>query len=287
MALLNTATILESNDSRSFSVSGGKATATRTFLFIDFRTESEVILDGFGQSPFTNPDSTTITTPRILDSHPEFDQLTATAYALTRVPGGINHWQARWTYESASPRNSSQQQNTDLSLGVDAIGYNDITARTIAKPMLIYRANPLTFDQVPAINDESEAEVGDIGGKPVDAACQPITIFRRQIEFAGSETMEFQNFDAIRRFSELTGMRGSVAGFEEGSVLYLGADISRIGQQTFRVSHKYLWDQYFHCEQAPVFNAVGQCDYDDNGHADVVRWIQPFKSTSSNLPGTS
>lgn len=286
MTLLNTATVLESNDSRAFGVRGGKATATRTFLFIDFRTESEVIFDGFGQSPFTNPDSTTIDTPRILDAHPEFNDLTAVAYALKKVPGSINHWTATWTYESSAPRNNNQQANTDLSLGVDSIGYNDITARTIAKPMLIYRANPLTFDQVPAIDDESEAEVGDIGGKPVDAACQPVTIFRRQIEFAGSETLEIQDFDKIKRFSALTGLRGSVPGFEAGSVLYLGADISRIGAQTFRVSHKYLWDQYFHCEQAPVFNATGQCDYDDDGHADTVRWIQPFKSTLTNLPGT-
>ena len=241
MALLTTAQVLESNEGRGISVAAGKGTATRSFLFIDFRDESEGVLDGFGQSLFQNPDASTIETPKNGDPHPLFGNLSATNYSLKKVPGSINHWEATWTYESG--RSGGESPNSQFSQGPEAIGFTDFACRTIAKPMLVYRVNAsLVNTEGDAIDDDDN--IFDIGGKPVDAATKPITIFRKQVEISRSETMPFQNLKNINEYAEVTGRRGSVDAFESGSVLYLGADIQRIGIETFRVQHKYLYDHF-------------------------------------------
>jgi len=277
MSLQATATILEANDGRALSVSAGQATATREFFFIDFINEEEVVLDGFGQNPFSNPDSSTIVTPKVGDYHPLFRNLVAVKYSLTKVPGSLQHWRAVWTYENNRKRSANQGQ--DFSLGPEGIGFEEFNAATIAKPMLVYRFNPNLYGEVPA------GEGSDIGGSPADAAAQPVTIFRRQFEITFSETLEAQDTKNIRQYSNATGMRGDFPDFDSGSVLYMGADISRVGIESYRVTHKYLWDQFKHAEQVPVYNAAGQCDLDNDGHVDTVRWVQPFKTSPFPLPG--
>ncbi len=275
MALLATAQILESNEGRGISVKAGQATATREFMLIDFQGEDEIIFDGFGQNPFTNPDSSTIVTPKIGDPHPLFSNLIAVDFQISKVPGSINHWRASWNYQNNRFRESNTGSN--LSQGPEGIGFQEFSANVISKPYMAYRANPVRPETV-----ESGA---DIGGDPVDAGCAPVTMFRQQYEIQFSQTLKAQAVKNIRTYGAAAGKRGSFPDFPAGSVLYLGAAIQRVGIESYRVQHKYLHDEFSHAIQAPVYNAHGQCDLDDDGKVDTVRWVQPFELSLSALPG--
>ena len=275
MALLATAQILESNEGRGISVKAGQATATREFMLIDFQGEDEIIFDGFGQNPFTNPDSSTIITPKIGDPHPLFSNLIAVDFQISKVPGSINHWRASWNYQNNRFRESNTGAN--LSQGPEGIGFQEFSANVISKPYMAYRANPVRPETV---------EFGaDIGGEPVDAGCAPVTMFRQQYEIQFSQTLKAQAVKNIRTYGFAAGRRGSFPDFPAGSVLYLGAAIQRVGIESYRVQHKYLHDEFSHAIQAPVYNAHGQCDLNDDGKVDTVRWVQPFELSFSALPG--
>jgi hypothetical protein len=62
-----------------------------------------------------------------------------------------------------------------------------------------------------------------------------------------------------------------------GKVLYRGASIRRTGVDVFQVAHSFVEDGDYHLQQSPRVDQDGQ-PFLENGKAEDVYWVQPFKS---------
>lgn len=271
-------------DTGSVNVGDGKVTIRRAFVMWPFPDEAHAIR-GLKASYATGPgQSTTTLLPYIGAQHPDWRFMRAHSYNMVRHGGSGDDHAYRVEFEYRNVPNvgntgSVPPTPTGLPSGPDAISFEELTGKVTGSFILAYRGNP----NPPSANVYGGAG-GDIGGDPVDAGGQPTSQMRYQFEITKSIVTE-QNFDnQLGDYGASVGFRGDGFGLPGGSVLYRGAQISRIEANKYRVQHTYLYDQYYHALQVPKYDKDGQFDLDEDGHADVVYWKQPFPG-GGGLPG--
>jgi len=272
---------IETNDGRQVQVADGKATIRRSYVMWGFDSDLAVIRGlGASYAPSTGASATTFV-PKIGSKHEDWHFMQAWSYNLKKRPGSENIWDIEFEYRNIPPQPRNRPQpNSGLPPGPDAIAFEEITAKVSGSFVLAYRANPSR--PVDGVYGE---EGGNIGGQPIDAGGQPTSQMRYQYEITKSIVTE-QNFEEqLAGFGSMVGFRGTAFGLDSGSVLYRGASIQRIENNKYRVQHTYLYDSNLHALQVPQYNADGQFDLDEDGHADVVYWKQPFPTAGSSLPG--
>ena len=272
---------IETNDGRSVVVADGKATIRRSYVMWGFDNDLAVIR-GLGASSADGAGSSNTTfVPKIGSAHEDWYFMKAWSYNLAKQPGSENIWNIEFEYRNvpSQPRNRPQP-NSGLPPGPDAIAFEEITAKVSGSFVLAYRGNP----SYPVDGNYGEAG-GDIGGEPIDAGGQPTSQMRYQYEITKNIVTE-QNFDAqLTAYGDFVGFRGTAFGLVSGSLLYRGASIQRIENNKYRVAHTYLYDSNLHALQVPKYNADGQFDLNEDGHADEVYWKQPFPLAGAQLPG--
>tara|TARA_R110000824_G_scaffold367453_4_gene556639 strand:+ start:1909 stop:2742 length:834 start_codon:yes stop_codon:yes gene_type:complete len=270
---------IETNDGRSLSVNDGKAEFTQSFKMWGYASEQFVLRD-FGSAIANGSGVGTLTTvPKIGSKHSYFNTLRCWSYDLRREPSGNDTWFVTFKFRNVPHNPSLPQTPSGLSSGPEAIGFEELTARTTVVPVLAWRGGNMAMPEDNGLWGEAR---GDIGGDPLDAGGQPQTVFKWQFEITRSEVSEQAFSKSLSSFGFQTGYRNSseVFGFPAGTVIYKGANITRIGTNRYRVSHAYTYDSFYHAIQTMGYNADGQFDVNEDGYADVVYWTQPFPSGS-------
>lgn len=249
---------VELQETRAYSESGGRVTASRKFRIWDdaatITTPSQV-RTYFGS-----------TLPDVGDLFPDERVIYCTAYSIRSVPDTLGVWEVDFTYENSEPGEKLPQEE----------GYVQITIDYAAEFRDQYRTGV-------AIPTYGTATGADCGGTKIDKAGSPLSVLVRMSDITIVETVSAasfptrsQNIRAARGRRNLTVWQGAPI----GQVLYTGAQATRIGIEKFQITHRFRQDEEYHMIQSPRRNQLGQvqCNADAQAvfRAEFVDLVQPF-----------
>lgn len=263
--------IREHIDGVALSVADGVADAKRVFILTEYTTPAAIVEDLGEQVTDADNALQVITLPKIGDPHPDFPNiLFASSYDLVKLPKAVNSWKITWKYRFNQPTGFF----SDITKGPDQLGFREVTARCTGKFDMTYRANPDFSNGVPT---------GDIGGEPVDINGQPVSMMRTQYEIQVNDTVNDNITNVLGTYGDQVGSvcGGSVFGLPGNAVLYRGASLTRIAQNAYRLTHTYLYDQWFHTLQAAEYTRDGMLNLDTYGQCVTVYAVQPFNVGSA------
>lgn len=249
---------VELQETRSFSESGGRVTASRKFRIWDDAstiTTPRVVRDSFGDP-----------LPEIGELFPEEKVIYCTGYNIRSVPDSLGVWEVEFIYENSEPGRFLPQED----------GYTQITIEYAAEFRDAYR----TGVTIPTNGTSSGA---DCGGTKIDKAGVPISVLVRMSDVTIIETVSAASFPARSQNIRLArGRRNSVPfqGAPVGQVLYTGATATRVGIEKYQITHRFRQDEDYHMIQSPRRNQLGQvqttADAQGVYRADFVDLVQPF-----------
>lgn len=269
--------ITEADASRQLSVGDGAASLRKIYHFQGFANE-RAVLDTFGTN-YQNDDLTQISVPYIRVRHSAVDPdgwpfLFCHSMDLQRVAGSSQLWTVAYDFRSIQPPPLTSNSNS-ATQGPEEIGFEELTARLTGNFDLMYRVDLLP---------KEETSEGDIGGRSVDVGGQPTSVFRPKYEIQMSKT-SYQQFDReLQLYGGEVGKRTNkvIFGLESGSLLYKGAAIQRVTHNSYRVTHTWAYDRFFHVVQRPGYNAEGHLELDSDGTCKTVYQVQPFPTGASH-----
>ena len=271
-----TTSAIEVVDGRSVSFSEGSVEATKVYILNGFTSEQDVIVNGFNSTQPGIGGAASIRIPKVGSPHPLFPALLfAYAYELNNLPGEHDKWRATFRYRRTAA--TPQTDINDVGAGPAFVGFEELSARVTGSFNEGYRASPNVL--------ASDTEDGDIGGEPVDRAGVPTSILRTQMEVSLSRTMsEFDPGDFLKFVGTLNNV--TLFGMQPGTVVYRGANISRIETNKFTVQHTWLYDQDFHLIQDPQYTLAGTPKLGKEGlytgKAYPVIFVNPFTFGNSH-----
>ena len=271
--------VKELHNTRALSVGEGAATLRKSYMFQGY-TDERSVTEVFGQT-VVNDDSTTTVVPFVRGRHSQFDPdgwpfLFCYKFDLVKMPGSNDTWRVDYEFRSIQPPPLTTNNNS-VSQGPEEVGFEELTGRVTGSFDNVYRVGFVVAD---GASIES-----DIGGKGVDVAGTPTSTFRSKYEIQLSKT-SFQQFDReIASYGAQVGTRTSreLFGIDAGFLLYQGANVQRITHNSYRVSHTWLFDEFAHLIQAPLYTANGGLPLNDEGRAETVYAVQPFDLGDSHL----
>lgn len=249
---------LELQETRGFSDSGGRVTATRTFRCWDDAspiTSPKLVKDHFG-----------VELPEIRENFPDEKLIFATAFSIKHLPDTRGVWEVVFTYENAEPAERLPNEEGYVQISIDyAAEFRDA-----------WRLQP----NIPANGTQTGV---DCGGTPIDKAGVPISVLVRMSDITIVETVSAYSFpERSIKIRQARGRRNLTPfqGAPIGQVLYTGATANRIGLEKFSISHKFRQDEAFHMIQSPRRNQLKEVDVvaDLQGiyRAGNVDLVQPF-----------
>ena len=252
---------LEQQDTKQVSNNAGKLAGRRTFhVYDDDAAITSSATISFGQNGL----------PAIGDRFPDDAALFAESYAINHLPDSNYVWRVEISYSSGGGA------GTNVTTP-DVVGYIQIS--------LDYGGQFKDWWRAPNFSNLL-ADGLDIGGAKIDAAGIPLSFFVAQHRMILEETV-LTSTVAYRT----SAIRNSVAkrnsrpffGAAEGTLLYEGASARRLGLTTFSITHKFLYDEYFHQGQQPKMNANREpvIEMASQPFASWVRWVQPYTSQAN------
>lgn len=128
----------------------------------------------------------------------------------------------------------------------------------------------------------NNANTIDIGGVKGDIAGTPTSFVRITAELLVTEKV-IRNETDVAAYKPFVAKRNSVAfkGLAPGTVLYMGAkSVGAFGDSIELVQHRFVSDDWLHCQQVPRRNSSGNIVLDATGNAVAVYWRQPFPATA-------
>ena len=259
-----TTTITEKLESRSVQSSGGRGTGKRSFYWQGYDDPSAVFAT-FGR---------TVSGLEIPDKgkpYPSLPGLIAKDFSITPVSGQNDCYVLDWSYEMMSVEWLAAPEVAIEETLPNQVSYVELSSEIRTEFFLAWRYEPQVGDDPP------DPDV-DIGGSPCDHGLQPTSIMRRRQELVLTETVNEVDYGRISGFAF---HRNSTPflGAEPGRVLYRGASVRRTGLQVYTIAHSFVDCQFKHQEQQPLVDQHGvPVDWDNDGFADFVYWIQPFRN---------
>ena len=261
-------TVHETQQSRSASESGGKITATRTFLVYDDASPISYpgqISDQFGS----------LGLPAIGDEFPNSEGVYAVSYSIRHVPDQRGMWEVELGYENTEPGDSQPQEP----------GYTEISIEYQAEFREVWRGNPGLLIPTGGNPTTQNTAGGTCGGDRKDSAGIPLSALVRMSQITITETVLAATVvDRSLAIRAIRGSRNSASfqGAPAGQVLYLGANASRIAIDKFQIVHRFAQDEFYHMIQVPVRGPDGQVLLYDSTpgilQAASVNWVQPFQT---------
>lgn len=239
-------TVRELLASRPVESTGGILSAVREFVVYD---DASPITDPIDVFELFGTSGTPDTLPAEADFFPGSTTLVATDYRITKFDGHADTFKVEWKYADASTGGQTIQPGepgyVDVSADVGGEwvdGYRQLTASQIAA--IVASGGSYPYGGQPAT-------LVDIGGTPMDAAGDPVSISRKQITLTLGVT--FSGVPNLATPYLFVGRRNNAlfSGAPQGSLLYLGAGISRISINRWTQTHRFLLDQFYHMQQFP------------------------------------
>jgi len=252
--------VVEQQDSKGYSQTGGQVTASRRFSVWDDTTPittPTTIRDYFGSSGL----------PAIGDSFGAgASDLYAVSFTIDPQVLTRGAWSVVFGYSTTEGSTAQPQE----------VGYTEFSMDYAAEPRAMYRTNP----NIPT--DGSPSATTNIAGTEIDAAGIPVSQLMRFTSVVIRETVFASSVvDRSYTIRATRGKRNSLPfyGAPRGQVLYLGARASRISVDKFSIEHRFAQDDQFHMIQNPDRDSEGVplCSR-VNGilRASVVRFVQLF-----------
>jgi hypothetical protein len=253
-------TVHEQLQSRSLSVSGGRISGSRTFHVYD------------DSSPITQPVAIQLGAngmPAKGDLFPGETSVYAISYTADPLGDGANTWRVTWTY---GPN----------ILSPSDIGYVERTVSTQGAFFDVYRVN------VPSSWGGNGSNGSDIGGTSVDSGGNPTsTIFLVITLGLVENVLENTVPGRLQTIATMVGKRNSQTfeGFAAGTLVYKGANSSRIGTGLFALSHQFEFRNDYHMVQQPRRNSQNDVILASSPSlgfvAQTVYFVQPFPQTAN------
>lgn len=254
-------TVIESLESRSLGTSGGVLRGKRAFFVWDDSSAITQPVDiQFGSNGM----------PSIGDLFPGETTVYSTEFEIEPVNDSNGVWRVEFEYSQGS---GGTPPPTVLP---SEPGYLQISMEYGAVFKDFYRDNPglKLFDGSPTNED--------IKGRLIDACGEPVSVLVQQHRLVLEETVSVADVQASTVASRRAiGKRNSAEffGAAVGTLLYEGGSARRISLTAFSITHRFLYDQYFHMVQQPRLNSQRAVEVDNTREfpsATFVRWVQPF-----------
>ncbi len=249
---------IELQETRAFSESGGRVTASRKFRIWDDAstiTTPKAVRQQFG-----------VTLPDVGELFPEEKVIYCTAYSIRSVPDTLGVWEVDFTYENSEPGDKLPQEE----------GYVQITIDYAAEFRDAYRTGV-------TIPTNGTATGVDCGGTKIDKAGVPLSVLVRMSDVTIVETVSAASFPTRSQNIRLARGRRNLVAFQGapiGQVLYTGATATRIGIEKFQITHRFRQDEEYHMLQSPRRNQLGQVQTNADAQgvfrAEFVDLVQPF-----------
>jgi len=247
----------------SLSVTGELVdTATRKFL----------IYDDVGAADDTDISTVVLfeSLPQIADLHPDIPNLRVTKRNVTRTEERSDAYNINYSYEYMPDE-------------PDGIALVSESSEVTGQFVDVWRTKPT---RPISLNNPSD---DDIGGVKIDQAGTPTSILLKQQTYQTS----FTHYGSIPvgTLYSATGKRNRTAwnGFEAGFLVYLGVSYQTKTASSYTRTDKFLYDDFAHLRQI-VYSFDGDLNpkLDTDGHADVIRFVQPFPEVTNfdnlNIP---
>ena len=249
---------VEVQETRGFSESGGKKSATRVFRAWD------------NDSPLTSPSAVRAyfgsSLPDIGDLFPDETVVFCVSYSMKHIANSRNEWEVTFNYENTEVTGKLPQEE----------GYTQFTINFAAEFRDFYRVG----FTLPSNGTQTG---NDCGGQPIDKAGEPLSVLVRLSDLTISETVSAASMPG--RIATIRAMRGRrnnavFQGGAVGKVLYTGATANRIGLEKFSITHKFAEDEYYHMLQSAHKNQLGRVNIEPDAQgvqrATKVELVQPF-----------
>jgi len=230
-----------------------------------------------------------------------YSKLNYSGYTLANADGG-----AAWTLTVNF--GSAQSSYVPTAVAKDIVpenqpGFTAVEMDISAAIVPTFRVDNYSLPAGAAISNPGET---DIGGKPVDQAGEPIDAFVSTLRFTLRNVMNGRpSSTLLGNLASQTNTRNSagvtIAGFTcpAGTLLFTGAQISRVGPNAYEITYSMAYDKDYHLRQVAKVDSTKQVvmgilsggsltttaatlDADPNAqrYAGVVMWKQPFPGTS-------
>lgn len=226
-----------------------------------------------------------------------FSKLNYSGYTLANTDGGLA-WTLTVNFGSAQssyvPSAAAKDITPENQPGFTAVEM-DIGAAIVPT----FRVNNYTLPTGGSINTPGES---DIGGTPVDQAGEPIDAFVSTIRFTLRNVMNGRPTSSLlSAIASQTNTRNSagvtIAGFTcgAGTLLFTGAQISRVGPNAYEITYSMAYDRDYHLRQIAAVDGAKQVklaiisagaltmdattlqnNADSPRYAGQVMWRQPF-----------
>ncbi len=267
--------VYEQLESRKITSSGGRTTATRTFMMSGYQTLRSITAT-FGTDVGGTP------VPGVGAAHPEYGGLVARDFTIDPVGGHNDLYSLTWTYEQVST-DYFTSPTFNIEILPNEVDYVELSSEIRAEFAPTYRIDVDGSLTVPPLGKPGEPDYGDpfdpdndIAGKPVDAAGNPTSQIRRIQELTLTEIVNEPAFTTYQTF-RFTRNSKTFQGAAPGHVLYRGCSVRRTGLNVYTVSHQFIYDELFHLQQQPRVDQDGRPILNAAGtHANQVYFIQPF-----------
>ena len=226
-------------------------TAKRTFLVYDDVGEIVSISAVIGDTGL----------PQIGDLHDSFEYLRISKRDISRNSERNDAWNLTFQYEYMLDEPDSDSLTTQSS---------NISGQFVD----MWRSGAGVPNNM---NDPAET---DIGGSKIDSGGSPTSAALKQQTFSTS----YEHFGSINVgalfASTNTRNSGGWYGFSSGHLLYMGVAFSTKTANSYTRTDNFLYDSFAHLRQKP-YDLDGDLNpkLDSNGHAESVRWVQPFPYT--------
>jgi hypothetical protein len=192
---------------------------------------------------------------------------------MTPSAEGVGIWDVVWEYKStvvgSGGDNPLQPDETELYVGLSVD-----SSFTLVD---MYKSG-FSLASVDINNPNKTTDVGGtleaLHGNPISKALPTTTI-------TITEDIVSDNFTLSRL--EDSGKRNlnPWLGLPAGSVVFAGVTVNRTGQGKYKMSYKFVWDEWYHLRQIPDYDENGKVIYDNSVTpvTQEVFWRQPFKET--------
>lgn len=252
--------VLEQMESRSYSSTGGKTSGSRTFVVYDDAT------------PITQPASITFGSngmPASGDLFPGETELFAQDFTVSHIPDSSYTWRVVWNYTPTGGGGQQTQNNPSEP------GYLQVSIEYSAQFKDFYRNNPGLRMQ------SGTPDEADIGGAKIDSGGTPLSVLVMQQRLVLEETVESTTVQRRSTAIRLAVGRRNLKifyGAQIGTLVYEGASARRISLNAYSLSHRFMYDEFYHMAQSAQKNANREVitDTDVLRRATNVRWIQPY-----------
>lgn len=253
-------TVIESKDSRSLSNNGGKYVGTAVFHVWDDASEittADEINFGVGGMPDVGT------------KFPGNNELTAASFSAEVVPESRGVWKVTWTYTSGDAENNKVPSEVGyLQVSMEYGGtFKDMWRADAPGARLAFQGGNPTGK--------------DIGGKPIDAAGTPTSVFIPQHRLVVEETVSGSELVARTALSRAAVAKRNLSPFygaAAGTLLYEGCSARRVSLTAWTLTHKFIYDDWYHMGQQARMNSQREpsLSMSEQPFAEHVRWIQPF-----------